>query len=494
MHRSLWITLGCCAGTAILPGGCREKTEVPPPPRATDQAPVPHQLSAIAVPIEIDQKIVGRLLEQEIPKTLWTINEHSGRCIAPQKVTILGAKLNVTPPISCTIIGDVTRGPITLRGKGREIIADIPLHAKISARDVGGILKGETATGSAMARAHVTLDIRPDWTPAGTVRLRYDWAEEPGIDFLGQRITFTRQADEKLQPIRQKLERNLPRELAKINLRKDVEDIWRKSFTSLLLNEKNPPVWMRITPDRVISDSYSIEGGKIRLRLALQAKTETFIGDRPADPAPAPLPSLVKARTDGKLHFFIPVVADYAELEPVILRALVKRSARPFELPVLGPVNARFEKVTAYGTDNGRIAVGITLAARPANGATKETRGLLWMTARPVNAPGSPKVEFQDMQVVGNTDGVGGDLLIQLASNPAVTGLIASSLTQNFSGDLDELLVKIRKAIGMVREGDFLLNGHIGDYEIGQIHAYGNGLYLPVGVTGNARARYRPKD
>ncbi|MPT47229.1 MAG: DUF4403 family protein [Sphingobium sp.] len=476
----------------LLLAACGKKEQIEPPVRSSDKAPVPQYSSTIALPIEADQKILITMLEQEIPRTLWTINQHSSRCVAPQKVKILGKQLNVTPPISCTIIGEVTRGPIRLRGSGKEIIADIPLHATISARDVGGILKGETATGVAMARAYVTLDIRPDWTPTGTVRLHYDWKEAPGIDFLGQRITFTDQADEKLQPIRRRLEQQLPRELSKINFRPQIEQVWQQSFTSLLLNEKNPPVWMRLTPERLIYEDYALGGGKLRLKLALQAKTETFIGDRPQKTDAAALPPLAKGKTDGKLNFFIPVLADYAQLEPVILKALVKRSARPFNLPVLGSVAARFEEITAYGTHGGHIAVGIRLAAWPVSGNVKETKGLVWLTARPFNAAGSPKIEFHDMKVAGDSDGIGGDLLLQLVSDPVISAEIGSSLTQNFSNDLDKLLVKIRGAIGAVREGDFVMNGVISDYQLGEVKAYGNGLYLPVQVKGNAKAHYRP--
>src|SRR3546814_9538674 len=75
----------------------------------------------------------------------------------------------------------------------------MPLHAKISARDVGGVLKGETATGAAMAHARVRIELTPDWRTRGKARITYGWTKAPGIDFLGRRIIFTDQADEKLK-------------------------------------------------------------------------------------------------------------------------------------------------------------------------------------------------------------------------------------------------------------------------------------------------------
>lgn len=480
----------CLAGLAT---GCSQPKPVKAPPRAHDPVPVPREASTLSVPVDIDSGAIRHAVEQAIPRQLWTINKHSPRCIPPQRVKILGAKLNVTPPISCTIVGVVTRGPIRLRGEGQDIVADVPIHAQISARDVGGILKGETATGSALAHARIRLDLGKDWRPRGTVRLRYDWTKAPGIDFLGQRITFTDEADQKLRPIIQTLERDLPRELARSNIPAQVEDLWRKSFTSVLLNERNPPVWMRVTPLRILYNGYAMQGSRLRFNLGIEAVTETFVGNRPDPTKPTPLPPPASDKTDGQFHFFIPVTADYSELEPVIMRALAKRSQTPFELPAIGPVVARFEKVEAYGTTGGRIAVGLTLAVRPAaGGKADEVHGRIWMTAIPRNAPNSPQVHFDALAVAGSTDALSGDLLLALGKNPAVSTLIAQSLTQNFSEDIAELLIKIRRAISERQTGDFLITTDLGAVEIGQIRAFGQGLHLPVRANGTARIAYKP--
>src|SRR3546814_8206843 len=82
-------------------------------------------------------------------------------------------------------------------------------------------------------------------------------------------------------------------EIAKIDIRKQAADIWRQAFTSLELNRENPPVWMRITPQRILYGGYRLDGQRINLTLGLEANTETFVSSRPADPSPTPLPNLV---------------------------------------------------------------------------------------------------------------------------------------------------------------------------------------------------------
>jgi hypothetical protein len=401
--------------------------------------------------------------------------------------------MKVTPPIACTISGRVTRGALRLRGEGEEIVVDVPIQATIHARDVGGVLKGETATGSAMAHARVRIELTPDWRTRGKARLTYGWTRAPGIDFLGRRITFTDEADAKLKPVVRDVERAVNREIARIDIRRQAADVWRQSFTTLVLNRENPPVWMRVTPRRILYGGYRVDGRHVRLNLGLEAITESFLGDRPADPAATPLPPLVHETPRPHLDIFVPVVANYAQLEPVILRARVKRSARPFELPRIGPVSATFTKVAAYGSPGGRIAVGVSVEAQPQRIRQAPTHGRIWATAVPVNAPGSAEVRFTDVRITGDTDGIGGDLLIKLGQSPGFSALIAEALTQNFTRDVEDLEGKIRRAVGERREGAFVIRTEVDRFDTGAIKAYGNGLYLPVRMGGSASVDYRPR-
>lgn len=472
--------------------GCDRQTEVEAPPRATDKAPSPTQKSLIAVPINASTASLKQALERAVPRTLWSINQRERACVPPRRVKVFGKKVKVTPPIACTIVGQVTRGPLRLRGEGDEIVVDVPLHATIAARDVGGVLKGETATGAAMAHARVRIELTPDWRTQGKARISYGWTKAPGIDFLGKRITFTDEADAKLKPVVRDVEREVNREIAKIDIRKQAADVWRQSFTALELNRENPPVWMRVTPQRILYGGYRIEGDRMNLNLGLEAITETFVSGRPADPKPTPLPRLVREMPKPHLDVRVPVIADYAILQPVVDRALAKRSARPFVLPKLGSMMVTFGKSTIYGAPGGRIAVGVDVEAKLEMRTGAPTRGRIWMTAIPVNEPGSAEVYFTNLSINGDTDGVGGDLLISLGQSPGFAPLIADALTQNFSRDLDELQGKIKRAVNQRREGAFVIRTRVDGFETGEIKAYGNGLYLPVRMTGAADIAYRP--
>ncbi len=486
-NRSAW---GALALAALL-AACGHKVSNQAPPRAHDAIDIPAQTSIIAVPVSADIGALARALEAEVPRTLWTIDQADQVCVPSRKIKVLFAKIK-TPTLKCRLVGQVTRGPLAIAGQGQNLIVTMPIHAVIHARDVGGVLKQESAEADARVRAVARLDLNPDWTPRGKVDIHYDWTEAPHIDFLGKRIELTSTADTKLKGVIARLEQTLPRELAKLHFREQVEQAWGAAFTSLQLNQARPPVWMRIAPQELNYGGYSISGHTLALRLGMKAQTETFVGDRPADPPRTPLPPLKRLDVPaGRILFAIPVIADYAQLEPIIAKALVKRSARPFDVPGLGPVNAQFQQVTAYGTTAGHIAVGLRFtAARPGG---KPSHGTVWLTALPLNPANTREVNFSDLKVTGVTDSVGGDLLIKLANTPGLSATIADALAQNFSKDYGDLMGKVTRAIDDTRQGDFVIRARIDNVTTGSLKATGMGLYLPVWGKGTASISLAPR-
>ena len=482
----LGFALSVVPALAALLAGCGRTGDTGPPPRATDKIEVPPQDSVIAVPVTANLAGLAAALEREVPRTLTTINKPQQVCVASKKVKVAFVKVK-TPTIKCDITGTVTRGKLRFTGQGEDIVVTFPVHAIVHASDIGGVLKQETATADANASARMHLTLDSNWNPQGKVDLNYSWTDAPHLDFLGQRIEFTRQADAQLKKIVARLERTLPAELGKLKLRAQIAKLWAKAFTALELNHANPPVWMRVTPQQLQYGGYSLSGTRLSLKLGMKARTETFVGARPADPPAAPLPPM--ARLDekpGKLVFFIPVIADYKQLEPVVMKALVKRQARPFPLPGIGPVMARFGKVEVYGTTGGKIAAGVTFTATAQDRKYGGATGKIWLTGVPVNQPGSRRVGFSDVSVRGDTNRKGADLLLKLANSPGFSQTIAAALAQNFEDDYGELMGKVTRAISDKREGELVIRAKIDEVTTGKLKAAGQGLYLPVWGKGTA--------
>jgi hypothetical protein len=251
----------------------------------------------------------------------------------------------------------------------------------------------------------------------------------------------------------------------------------------LELNARNPEVWARLTPDRFRYGGYNVSGRQLKLSLGLDGQVETLVGRKPASADPAPLPPL--ARLEGKRNeatLYVPVVADYAVLEPVIAKALAKRAARPFKLRDYGSVTAQFETIEAYGTTGNRIAVGVTFTATSNLAVIDKARGKIWLVARPVNQPDSREISFDDVVITGDTGTVGGDLLLALANTTDFRTAISAALRQNFENDFNKLRAKIDQAVAQRVDGPVSYRVAIDQITTGQIEAHGEGLFLPVAM------------
>jgi len=485
-HRLLAIS------AILLVSGCSHSVRSPAPPKVEGAPDFPLQMSSIVVPISGSLDDLQRALEGQVPKRLWSIDKQLDTCVAAKRVNLGIAKVKLLPNLGCRVVGEVKRGKLILGGSGDRLTITIPVHATIAAEKVGGIVS-KTATGDAVVHAVARLSIVGDWSPAAKVRIDYDWTTPPGIDFLGQRIEFASKADARLKPVIAGLEQSLPRELAKLKLRARLADAWKQGFTSILLNRERPPAWMRVTPKQLGFGGYHIDHRRLELLLSADATTETFVGDRPADPVATPLPPPAAVSGKRGLNFFIPVLADYAQLEPVVLRALVKRAQKGISLAGIGPVDVRFDKVTVYATTGGHLAVGIVARAKAKNSSLLATKGEVWLTAIPYNVPGSQLVRVRELAIATDTDSTITNLLIALFKDGSIRDSIAQGLSHDFAPDYTRVLDAARKAIGNRRQGDFLLSADVTKVENGTLAVTGKGLFMPVRAAGQATIRYRPR-
>jgi hypothetical protein len=459
------------------------------PPRADDAIAFPNELSHIALDLRADLGALERALEREVPRKLWEINEPDTECVAPEKIDLALFKVK-TPRIKCNIVGTVTRGRLRLSGRARNLIVTMPINAEVAARDIAGIFSNESGSAAANANLTIRLDLTPEWQLVSNPQLDYEWTEEPGIEFLGRRITFTSTADRELEKVRGEVKKIITRELANVGVREAAEEGWREAHAVIELNRENPAVWARLTPQQVRYGGYSVEGRQIILRLGLDAQLETFVGIKPKSETPSPLPRLAtRAAADTRSVLHVPVIADYAVLEPVIARALARRSERPFLIEDYGSVTASFDNITVYGTPPGRIAVGADFIATSDMPMVGSAMGRIWLAARPVNEPNSREVEFSNTTVSGDTNLVSQPLLFALANSLEFQGTISDALRQNFENDFNELRGKIEAAVARRQDGPLDYSVTIETIETGVINAHGQGLYLPVELTARASGR-----
>lgn len=483
--------------SVLILGACKSEPKHPAPPKVDTAPQFQNQTSTFLMPIEVSLDNIQRKLENKTPHKLWSINERRDSCVPTQRIEVFKQKIDIKAKISCLIVGNVSRGRLSLSGTGDRFIIKLPVTARVTASDVGGILKSETATGSATVIANVRLTFDRNWNPIVKVNISYAWREPPGIDFLGQRINFVKRADRELAKVISRIEQDLQNDIADIKIKPIVTGVWKDAFTVIELNRQKPPAWMRITPTAIGISSYRIEGRRLILTAGAEALTETFVRkEPPPKPKISPLPPQIVKVKDTGLRIFIPVVANYAQLEPVVLRALKKLSERGIALEGVGRVEAEFNKVTIYATKNNRLAVGIEAKIEPVDqhfgSRWGKAHGHIWLTGLPIHTAGSQHLQIRNLEIFGSADRLASDILIQLMSSEQVRSRIAESLTEDFSSDYEKVLGAARKALSQRRIGDFRLTAEIDKVNHDLIQVTGEGLFLPVVATGTGRIVYDP--
>jgi hypothetical protein len=462
------------------------------PPRAAPSPLPPPPPSSIALPVRVPLALLEAAVNDAVPQILWQVDEPGSVCLKAGRVNVFGAKLKLTPDVKCRIVGDVTRGRIRLSSQNGQLHLAMPVAATLEARDIGGVI----ARKGTEAKALITADLLPALTPEGRlmarIQLRYDWRQEPTVSVLGQPIRLTEKADQKLAPILAKVEAELPRRLATLPVRGELEKLWRQGFTVRSINRRNPAAWLRLTPQSLAVDGMQVERQNLRIDARLGALAEVVLGQQPAAPVATPLPAIGKTGGPPGLQLHSAVLADPATLQRPIDKALAKVAARGVLVPEWGRVKVRFGPSTLYATDGGKLALGLHIRARGPR-QLLDTRGRLWLTARPETQPDSERMLVRDLALAAHPgDDVQLPLLVAVAQSAEVKAALEEALTQDFTRDYTKLLRKIDRALAEVKIGDFRLAMRLDQVHHGKAVVLGQGIYLPVTATGSARLDYAP--
>src|SRR6188474_672720 len=114
---------------ALTLGGCGSGGDPDAPPKATSVPQFEPRNSTLVVPIDLSLDDLQAALERKAPHKLWSIDKPNQKCIGGQRVRVFGANVKVTPDIDCRIVGEVTRGAISLAGAGNRLTISLPVHA-----------------------------------------------------------------------------------------------------------------------------------------------------------------------------------------------------------------------------------------------------------------------------------------------------------------------------------------------------------------------------
>ncbi|RJF85640.1 DUF4403 family protein [Sphingomonas cavernae] len=470
------------AGLAVA--GCSEQASNPAPPRLETPVSFSDKASTIRLPVGFPLRDLEKAINDEVPTLLYTIDEPQQTCVK--------TKSKLLPDISCRLVGTVRRGPIDMSGSGESLLLTIPIRTTVSARNIGKIIKQETANGAITVRAKVRLGLTPDWHPTARVEADYAWTNKVGIDFLGRRITFASKVDPQIRALLTKLEHSLPRHLSRLQLREKIAPIWAKGFTSVRA-KTDPPIWVRFTPEQVGFSGYKVEGDKLVIGFSARARTQTLVGGRPENPPVTPLPNLMGALPPGGINVHVPVMVRYAMLEDAARAVLVSKDYKSLKLKNGGTVDAIFHDVSIYGAQDDRMAVGLDVSLRTLEGALS-AKGKVWFVAEPVVDIPNKIVSIRNLKLAGQTDSRIFNRLLEAINKTAIRDRMVQAIRYDFTNDYLDGLRKADEWLQAQPFEGFVFKGDMGDAQIRSVRIAPDGLLVEADATGTAAMTYAPAE
>ena len=276
--------------------------------------------SSITVPLEIDLRQLEQLLQSTVPNDLADLSRGRQVCIPAEwaewdypcvrnwKIYRCRGRTKITPDIRCDIVGSARRdGDIRLHGTKDKIVISMPVYARVSARNIGGIIKSETAEARATVTVEAQVRIDQDWEPIFDIDLTLNWDKKPTLMLLDLiPITITGKVEPMVKRHLEGLERDMERYLAGFNIRRVVEDTWNTLHRPLTVSD-NPRVTLFFSPRSAELSGIDIADNVARIDLTLSGTTAAYVGDDAPEPTISPLPELSISEYDGDGRFYVRV-------------------------------------------------------------------------------------------------------------------------------------------------------------------------------------------
>ena len=287
----------------------------------------------------------------------------------------------------------VARGPIAFQNNGTQLTFAAPIQG---AAQFQGTLDAKivqiplntTAELAGVAGGSLSPSIAPDWsiTPNLTPALNLSQASL-SLGSLGKLDVSDILGGSVGQYIQQEAQKLAPALRQSIDLRSQVELLWREAYLSEQVND-SPKIWLSVTPREVQLSPIEYTNPE-ELTVTAAIKTDAFLTNRePGDPQPQPLPDLVAQPGPLSTDLKLPVIASIAELNEV----LAKES---FEIDTGAGTSVEIDGLEAAVGQGGLLNLKLSLNASQ-SGPARGIAGDIWIPARPV-------IDF-DEQTLGFTE------------------------------------------------------------------------------------------
>ena len=293
--------------------------------------------------------------------------------------------------------GRITRdGQAKISATGQGLELNIPLRYELSVQPIGAG-PATLISGALVVTASYALTMDERWQASLKLGQGYTWPQGAKIKVLDGETSVQSDVETVLT---QKLAKLSPAAVAGLvpeRLRAEVDLVWRYLHYPVALS-LDRQIWMRGTPVGLRAGGFAKAAGGIELRMAIAAKIQTYVGDRPAPLPPSPMLPLGAGAEPGGGGVLLPADISYQAMADDAAKRLPNVPA------LAGEVKGAQAKVTglSFYPSGKRLAVGVRFGL-PANGGWFGSEGVAYYLATPALKAGSPEIQLGQCEAFGSS-------------------------------------------------------------------------------------------
>lgn len=462
---------------AAVLAGCERPVEITSkPPEGTgspaaESAPAAIYVSAPVDLGKIEDEFV-RLLPVEVAQIARRLPRAACQTSSTKKICL-----------DARVWGRVVRdGQVKMVGSAQGLELKIPLHYELTAQPVGSG-PATTVAGALTVTASYAMTMDDRWQPALKLGQGFTWPDGAKIKVLDGETSIQADVEAVLSQKLSKLPQTVLVGLLPSHLRSEVELAWRYLHYPIALS-LDRQIWMRGTPVGLRFGGVAAVAQGYEMRMAIAAKLQTYVGDRPAPLPPSPLLPLGSGSEPGGGGILLP-----AEISYQALSADAAKHLPP--VPAIGnnlTQQVRVTDLTFYPSGK-RLAVGVHLNL-PSNGSWVSGAGVAYYLASPTLKPSSSEIVLSQCEAFGSSakqNAMQKELpfLIDQRFVDGLQGAVAVNIDDKLTGALDLLRQTQSVALGNGLKL-WLVPGRA---RVVKITPGPDGLRLQIEVVGDLAAR-----
>jgi Domain of unknown function (DUF4403) len=442
------------AALAVALGGA-SAAATEKPPLAPDALTPLSTPSRIAATIEFSLPALAAEIERQIPRRLATIDERVN-CVHRR---VLFFRVNA----NCDIWGHVDRtGPVTLSARDNRIYGAAPIYAVVEGQGANRFTS--RIHGDTEARVTVEVAAHPqlnrDWSLNLDVSDGFHWNQAPVLHVLGRDISVTRYAEPKIREQLARVRARVAEAARRLDLRAKAEHAWHEAFEPIELTD-NPPTWLQLAPQSANFAGVRANAQVIWGALEYAGTAQTYVGAKPPDLAPTPLPPLgAGVGGPGNFDVILPVHVGYDAINAKIADALKGESA--------------VKEVDVYPS-SGKLVVGLRISADASNGQWDYVSAEVETDA---NGLAAHLADLQQLAAAG------------VAADPALAPLIAQlkdKIKFDYNSDYEKLIANVNEKLNRPLKDGFRMAGHLAAAKFDKIYLPADGVVIALRVTGELK-------